>query len=458
MSISESISISIPLIISIIGYTYIITKYKSLKKLLNDDGKLIEKSLLFFIFLYIVNYSLSKITNYAIDYTALLPSPLDTILVTIITSPFDLILSLFPVVLGMWIVSKTSSHYLENDNIKPNDLKEKVEEIWNSQEYLTALRTVLPKGEKDEEFGLDYIPFMLQNINERRSRYKASSEFFLKNTIILGLFFSALIIYFGYILVNDDSTGLAKSVSDVEHTLTDAKELLLKTTPLLEQNQYHKYNTIENINNIREHIKIMNYDLYQKIDPNIFNVATIEDLSVLTKELAPFKNLNNFKDEEEHKKISSLINELEITSKQLSENSANLKPRLEFKIDILDNYISEVKKNINNEGYKNSELIKRLAIGFIVSTFFLAVLRYVSSIYKEHHAQMLKAEMDELSIRKYYVAFKSSSNIESLKKESIISLFERKNTSDAQKEEIGLSLEETSIIKELMSILTKKIT
>jgi hypothetical protein len=131
---------------------------------------------------------------------------------------------------------------------------------------------------------------------------------------------------------------------------------------------------------------------------------------------------------------------------------------LHFKVKALEKYTSELKKETDKDLFNLSELIKRLAIGVIICSFFLVVLRYSAQIYKEHHEQMLKAEMDELNIRKYYVALKSSGDAIPLRKQSIESLFQNSINGQGNVKDTKMSPQEASIIKELISAVSKKIT
>ncbi len=53
-------------------------------------------------------------------------------------------------------------------------LNDYVTGILDSEEFLVALRSSLPKGETDEMHGLDYVPFMLHSLDERRKRFAKS--------------------------------------------------------------------------------------------------------------------------------------------------------------------------------------------------------------------------------------------------------------------------------------------
>ncbi len=82
--------------------------------------------------------------------------------------------------------------------------------------FLSAFNTVLPKGKKDEQYGLDYIPFMLQSIGNRQAKFTKLANRFLVTTIVLGILFLGLIGVFGYIILDDDSVGPNRTLAQIE--------------------------------------------------------------------------------------------------------------------------------------------------------------------------------------------------------------------------------------------------
>jgi hypothetical protein len=89
----------------------------------------------------------------------------------------------------------------------PAAVKEYEQRIIQSNEFLTALQETLPKGAHDEKDGLDYVPFMLANIRDRRLRHNRASHLALWCTVLLGIIFSGIVMYFGYVLVNEAAIG-----------------------------------------------------------------------------------------------------------------------------------------------------------------------------------------------------------------------------------------------------------
>jgi hypothetical protein len=131
---------------------------------------------------------------------------------------------LVPVVVGvvfaltLYRISRNLSLGVETipDNSDPAALRIAVAKILDSESFLTALRSTLPQGKDDQQYGLDYIPFMLHSVDERRKRAVRSARMFLLAIVVAALTFSSVVMYFGYILVNEAAAGTAKSVADLK--------------------------------------------------------------------------------------------------------------------------------------------------------------------------------------------------------------------------------------------------
>ena len=91
-----------------------------------------------------------------------------------------------------------------------SDVERVVESIFDSDEFLTTLRSTLPVGLADSKRAADFIPFLLNSIDERRRRASKEAALFLGTTIATAFIFSGVVVYFGYILVNEASAGSAK--------------------------------------------------------------------------------------------------------------------------------------------------------------------------------------------------------------------------------------------------------
>ena len=144
------------------------------------------------------------------------------------THPFDFILtpltllrSSIPAILAFWLgckffLQKPSSANAVDTIEEPVLIQQAVAKILDSDYFLTTLRKSLPKGDADPKYGLDYVPFMLDKIEERRKKFETSSNRFFTMTFIFGIIFSSIVLYFGYILVNEKAAGAPRTLEQIK--------------------------------------------------------------------------------------------------------------------------------------------------------------------------------------------------------------------------------------------------
>jgi hypothetical protein len=148
--------------------------------------------------------------------------------------------------------------------------------------------------------------------------------------------------------------------------------------------------------------------------------------------------------------LSSLIENQVGTQDQLKAILSDMKP-----------LIDSAQKSIQEPTNRTAELIKRLGLGIVVSTFFLALLRYLGSLYKARYEQVLVAQTDEFMVRKFYVAFKSSL-VNDEQRKAVLTTFMSGTASPvaataATSEGDDSSKQSLDLLKELMSALSKKL-
>jgi hypothetical protein len=133
-------------------------------------------------------------------------------------------------------------------------------------------------------------------------------------------------------------------------------------------------------------------------------------------------------------------------------------PRLSTVVSEADKVVADLTTIHETPEARTVELWKRIALGVIICTFLLAIMRYASSIYKEHHAQALRAEADDLLIRQFVVVFKSLGEDAGLRKEAIMAFMSAGAAAKGvESSKDGMSSEEAGIFKELIGAISKRI-
>jgi len=359
--------------------------------------------------------------------------------------------------------------------LKKKEISQFLDSLFNSENYYTYISTSLPKGEKDSEYGIDYIPFMLDNLRLQKKNFKTTSNVFLTSTIILSLIFSSILIYFGNILVKDDSVGLNKSMetinTEIPILLNNLSVLKNEETIASDSKIFNSINTLnEDISNLKNDFQEKGYEIKKEL--NLKQPATIYDIPASFPEIDSFlresdsiKNLipdnANNKDTKERitEEIQSIRNQKLSLIKERTQID-QLISNYNLTLNELNTEINAIRTDFQDLKNKNSlaEFFKRLSIGLIIATFFLAILKFSANLYRENYNQMTQTQSLDLEIRRLYIAFKNMDNEES-RKIVLNSLLDFKRNAPIinNKSTNAKSLDLNNLISQLISALEKKV-
>lgn len=142
---------------------------------------------------------------------------------------------------------------------------------------------------------------------------------------------------------------------------------------------------------------------------------------------------------------------------------------LNIKIESMNSVLAAqavLAKKINSEEIKDDakvyELLKRLAVGFIVGSFFLVIIKYLAQQYSFHLLKYDKTNQEEIQIRKFYLGYELARD-DDIKKSELLKhwISPCEISADHQKVEdsfgSGLGDNDKKIISEILEILKKKI-
>lgn len=345
------------------------------------------------------------------------------------------------------------------DYSSPDVLKNAVSTIFDSQLFLTTLRGTLPQGKDDQKFGLDYIPFMLQSIDERRERAAKSAQLFFWATIFTAVVFSSVVGYFGYILVNESAAGSAKYLFEIRQNT----QKLADTLPLLAQS----YSNPAFLDNVQPSLTVLahaspgagNSALAQKVAEAIAESSRTGDLSPLQGVLAN-ASLNVSGGGKEESQYAAVLNDANNRLQRFLGQQSTAMIQLRDRLADLTPLIANADKAISTPEYRTSELIKRLGLGIVVSTFFLALLRYVGNLYRTRYQQVIDAERDDFMVRRFYVALKNSDRTIDQRTAVLNSFMAGPSTAVVNGDVPGAddsSKQALDLMKELVAALSKKI-
>jgi len=376
------------------------------------------------------------------------------------STPLYLIRDTIPVLLAAWflwrIMPSLSPPKINDPAIDKIDIDSAVKKIIRSDKFLTSIHTALPSGEKDKEYGFDYIPYMLENIQQRRSRHHRSSQIFLAMTVALSLLFSLVVVYFGYTLINDEAVGLPRRVAALEQDAKDLNENLLKLQAATWENPEVQNNIAPDFAKLEAlQISAGNEPVRQAMQEAKFAAIQKGDLSELPKLLAESASsitLTTDADREFQTGTNRLSERIAMFLQDRSRSYTHISSTIQSIKDALPALREDVSKPDN----KLAEVAKRLAVAAVVVSFFLAILKYVSGIYRSHYQQTLRAEQDDLNTRRFYVAYKSANQREGILR-PILEEFIRQGPSSQDKEsDDQVSKASLEVIKELVHGIYKK--
>ena len=343
------------------------------------------------------------------------------------------------------------------DYSDPATLLDAVSGILDSGHFLTALRTTLPAGKDDQQFGLDYIPFMLHTIDERRNRAVRSARLFLLATIAAASVFSVVVVYFGNLLVNEASGGTARAVVDLKSTASSIENSLRILIPKYYENQKFQTEVVPSLEKLTQlEPGAKNREIQSSIAASLNQAKTDGDFGTLHNSLIQVGSKVS-KDGPQERGYAAAVEDAVGRMAKFRSAQSSAMPDVVASTGLLRATISKVEDPLNKPENHTPELIKRLGLGLVISTFFLALLRYLGNLYRTRYLQVLQAESDDFMVRRFYVALKNSSGDE---KKSVLTTFMAASLGSGAgaKEALDDSpKEELAIVKELVRAASKKL-
>ncbi|HEY0076329.1 MAG TPA: hypothetical protein VGB77_19680 [Abditibacteriaceae bacterium] len=380
-------------------------------------------------------------------------------------TPFDVIYDAIPVLVCFVLFFSYFPTFLHpaiaaNTSTEPDLLKLHVTNIIHSDAFLTALNESLPKGSHDSEYGFDYVPYMLQSLAERRRRLEKSARFFFRATICLGVLLSGIVMFFGYVMINDASIGPARRVRDLSNETREINTTLNKLLPSYYDNPSFQEICGQSLNTLES----------AQPEKGALNTSeTVNSAIEAAKQTGNFARLANELNRAKRNlrrsgmtksSYYSLLNQaIDDINRFFSTEAATI-PKLAVSLTNLNAAIPKVAAVTDDPQFRLTELLKRLAIGLIVVTFFLAILRYIGELYRSNYRELVQTDYEDIFLRRFYVAMKCSMNDVQQRKQVISALmtYTQPSSQPPSKDLTSKqSANELDIVKELLNVLSKKI-
>jgi len=336
-------------------------------------------------------------------------------------------------------------------------MKELLLRFFDSNEFLSTLSNALPKGDKDHEYGFDYVPYLLKSIAERRERFQRSARFFLYSTLSMGVLFVFILVGLGYILVNESAAGTPRRIEQ----LFDTNKEILQTLTSLKLSEQQAKNIIANIVNCTREAKaqgvvfqpILSEDaLKHEIRMSLASGSPTEQLATL---LGSIERTAQTMQSQHNQFGVRLQNSMVNLEELIGSNAATLSP-IQSSVERLQALLPSIETKLNSGESRITELLKRLTLGIVVASFFLAVLRYLAMVYRHHLDEVIKAERDDLAVRRFYVAFRCAGQDTDLQRSVLQEFVKLGYGSGALNEKPENEIQTNQAILDVLSEIIKK--
>ncbi|MCP3997260.1 MAG: hypothetical protein GY722_19705 [bacterium] len=337
------------------------------------------------------------------------------------------------------------------------ELRSLVRSVIRSDEFLSVLGTALPRGEKDEQYGFDHIPFLLKALDDRRKRFEKTSKFYLVLTLILGVVASVLVVTFGYWLIDESAVGDGRAVRRIERNLEAIKGRLEihPLTPLAINERFKQTceTSIQKLWNEDWGDAIVDGETPQRILGLALDEA--KQINDVTPIVAVLDRLASLPKPERERTAK-----IEAARKAIGEFTTDERMVLRELPTAMDAIAAALPGvAVQRQENRIAEILKRLSISLIVVTFFIAILRFFSKLYTTHLREVLQADRDELAVRRFYVGFRCAQTGTELSRVVLAAFMNDlgKATSHGDAQGVMKSEDYGKLLKDIVNTLAKKV-
>jgi len=349
-------------------------------------------------------------------------------------------------------------------------VQEAVRRIIDSEHFFTAMRDTVPSAGSADK-GMEHVPFILRTLNRSRKREERKATAFLLATVGAGTAFAALVAFYGWVLVDEKSAGFPSAVA----SLSDAVETL---DELMAANRGPRYQEARSkiVDYMRETFHVIKYesDMPMEVATAIWNVQSklkytlllespsTDDLIEVGGEIdeMPAEVVRKYTGTpgnigEYFNHVASLRKKIE----QLTLLRQGAKIRTEQALELVQDIAKDAAALSASSPIRIAEIVKRATVGFVVISFFFAILRYVAGLYREARGTVMQFATQEVGVRRFCLAL-ASAQPGSVRDEVIrrfvspVSSHPGVDAEEALKEAADRQYE---IAKELIGIVKKKV-
>jgi hypothetical protein len=396
-----------------------------------------------------MGWTLSQVFDFPIGFGAVLPILLRGLLALSLGAG-----------LAAWLTSRRRLQMTAHPETPPRKMEELVQSVLESNAFVRAVLTASPVGEEDLNAGLDGVSRMLGSIHFRREKAEKSAQRFLWLTLFLGAIFLVVVIWFGYVLVNDEATGLGNAAANTRRTSERIEKSLQQLGPTdspASEYRAHSQSLLDQAAQLAQ-VGALKEDDKKALDEAVKTATEGRKRGDYPQSLDAFKKIQAISQRvkwDGAEKYNSTLSRFQESGRGIDLAIAELQtatPRLSDSLD-------ELNKRLATPENRIPDLLKRIAIGLIVVSFMIAILRYTSRLYQRQMDQAIAAGQDELFVRRFLVAYKGSEGYADLRKAVLQNFVKGLATlveTEAKEKEIS-NKEALALVNEVLKVVSKRV-
>jgi hypothetical protein len=266
--------------------------------------------------------------------------------------------------------------------------------------------------------------------------------------------------YFGYVLVNEPAASIGKALSDIQEDVRTMNQNLALLRPGFYANGAFQRDVVPRLDALQNQEPGAKYrELRDKVVNSVENSRRTGDIATLADVMrSALGEVSSTTDCE--RRFSTALSAASNSLSRFIATQAGAAARISAAIKDLAPLISKAETRLEKPENRTPEILKRLAIGLAVASFFMVILRYTSGLYRLNYQQELRTMEDEDTARKFYVGFKGSDSWQQRK--AVLTAFLANSGSgcsgtSAASEGDRISKDELGIFKEIVAALAKKL-
>lgn len=320
-----------------------------------------------------------------------------------IGTPFSLLRDVSGVLAALWIVHRFTLKGLRQGTVETTvKVSPDLSRAFEDANFLTILRSALPQPKPEDHLGFANIPYVLYAIDARRTKSMRARSLFLALTVTFALLFAAALLGLGVTLIDDTILGRGRPIAALAndaHQIQQALKGSLSTSIAVPEIHNRLLEDHRELTDVPK--SLVEQARWNVIEPAFARFLRSPSTDTLTALAAAL-------DTQPSIEPSSQYGLIHARARAKSQDAVNtisaLSNSLHSATGRLEQVINDAQRALDDKDARLAELIRRLGVGLVVATFFLAILRYLARLYTQNRDEVLWADAEELAVRRFTIA------------------------------------------------------